>query len=95
VQDHTGAVQNAGQRAGGVSRQTLRRGGDDRLAGGIAVTGEKRRALLVERRNDVCLDRLRPENGNEPRNARFVEYAVDGRGPAAFRRRRDAWKSST
>jgi hypothetical protein len=34
----------------------------------------------------VGLHRSRAENGNEPRDARFVEYPVDGRGPAAFRR---------
>jgi hypothetical protein len=51
--------------------------------------------LLVERRNHVRLHGIRAENGNEPRNTRFVEDAVDGRGAAGVRRRRDAWKSST
>jgi hypothetical protein len=60
--------------------------GNHRFPAGVAVAGKKRRALLVEHRNDVGLHRSRAENGNEPRDARFVEYPVDGRGPAAFRR---------
>ena len=64
----------------------MRRGVDDALAGEIAVTGADGRALLVDRGNDVRFDRLGAKNGNEPRNARFVENPVDGRRPAALRR---------
>jgi hypothetical protein len=64
----------------------LRRGVDDCVARKIAVAGAERRALLVDRGDDVGFDRLGPKNGNEPRNARFVENPVDGRRPAALRR---------
>jgi hypothetical protein len=86
VEDHTGSVEHAVERARRVAGQPLRGGGDDRFRSGFIVAGQQRAALLVEHGNDVRFDRLRPENGNEPRDARFVEYAVDGRGPAALRR---------
>ena len=41
---------------------------------------------FVDRGNDVGFDHLGPKNGNEPRNARFVENPVDGRRPAVLRR---------
>jgi hypothetical protein len=59
---------------------------DDRLARDIAVAGAECCPLLVDRGDHVRLDRLGAKNGNEPRNARFVENAVDGRRPAALRR---------
>jgi hypothetical protein len=67
-------------------RQAFGSRGDHRIAAGGIVTGKETRALLVERRNDVGFDRIRAENGNEPRDARFVEDAVDGRRPAGVRR---------
>jgi len=83
VQQHAGSVQDAGETARRHARQPLRGSRDD---GFSARAREQRRALLVEHRDDVGLDRLRAENGNEPRYTRFVEDAVDGRRPAALRR---------
>jgi hypothetical protein len=84
VQHDAGAVEDAGERACRVAGQALRGGSDDGFRSGVA--GAERCARLVERGDDMRLDRLGPENGNEPRDARFVEYAMDGRGPAALRR---------
>jgi hypothetical protein len=42
--------------------------------------------MFVHCGHDVGFDLFRAENGNEPRDARFVEYAVDGRRPAVLRR---------
>jgi hypothetical protein len=86
VQEDAGAVEDAGQAASGVAREAFGRGGNDRVIRRRIIAGQKCRALLVERRDDVRLDRIRAENGNEPRDARFVEDAVDGRGPAGLRR---------
>ncbi len=86
MQEHARAVEHAGQAEGGLAREALRRRVDDRFARDVTVAGEKGRALLVDRGDDVCFDRSRAKNGNEPRNARFVENAVDGRRPAAVRR---------
>jgi hypothetical protein len=86
VQQDAGAVEDAGQAEGGFAGEALRCRVDDAFARKAAVAGADRRALLVDRGDDVCFDRLGAKNGNEPRNARFVENPVDGRRPAAFRR---------
>jgi hypothetical protein len=86
VQQHARAVEYAGQTERGGAGEALRGRVDDPLARDIAVAGAKCRSLLVDRGDDVLFDRLSAKNGNEPRNARFVENAVDGRRPAALRR---------
>jgi hypothetical protein len=43
--------------------------------------------MFVHRGHDVRFDFVRAENGNEPRDARFVENAVDGRRPRRALRR--------
>jgi hypothetical protein len=59
----------------------------DRIDDGLArnIASADCHSLLVNRGNDVRLDRLGAENGDEPRNARFAKNAVDGRRPAALR----------
>ena len=59
---------------------------DDGFARKVAVAGTECRPLLVDRSDDVRLNGLGAENGNEPRDARFVENPVDSRRPAALRR---------
>jgi hypothetical protein len=86
VQQHARAVEHAGERARRVARKALRCRGNHRIAGRSGLTGEKAGALLVERGDDVGFDRVRAENGNEPRDARFVEDAVDRRWAVALRR---------
>jgi hypothetical protein len=86
VQQHARAVEDAGQAERDLAGEALRRRVDDALARDVTGAGAERRALLVDRGNDLSLDRLGAKNGNEPRNARFVENPVDGRRPAALRR---------
>jgi hypothetical protein len=86
VQQHARAVEDAGQSARGFTGEALRRRVDDAFAREITVAGADCRTLLVDRGDDVRFDRLGAKNGNEPRNARFVENPVDGRRPAALRR---------
>ena len=88
MQQHAGAVEHAGEGARRGARQPLRGGDDD---GFTARAVRRRRAARPDARraprHDVRLDRLRAENGNEPRDARFVENAVDGRRPCLALRR--------
>ncbi len=84
MQQHPCAVEHADEVAGRVARQARCRVGHDRFAG--RFTGQQCSAALVDHRDHVRLHGVRAENGNEPRNTRFVENAVDGRGPAGLRR---------
>ena len=84
MQQHARAVEHAGEVARGVARQALRCCIHDGFAGRLAA--KQRRTSLVEYGNHVGLHRVGAENGNEPRDARFVENPVDGRRPAALRR---------
>ncbi|HEV8022488.1 MAG TPA: hypothetical protein VGP41_14530 [Candidatus Lustribacter sp.] len=43
--------------------------------------------MIVDGGHDVGFNFLRAENGNEPRDARFVKNAVDGRRPCLALRR--------
>jgi hypothetical protein len=64
----------------------MRRRDDHGFRGGITLAGKKPGPVLVEHDNHLGFYRDRAENANEPRNTRFVEYPVNGRGPAVFRR---------
>jgi hypothetical protein len=86
VQQHAGAVEDTGQAERGLAAEPLCRRVDDGIARGVGLARANGRALLVDRGDDVRFDRLGAKNGNEPRNARFVENPVDGRRPAAVRR---------
>jgi hypothetical protein len=86
VQQHARAVENAGQPQRGGAGETLCGGRDDPLSREAGVAGAKGGALLVDRGDDMFFDRCGAKNGNEPRDARLVEYAVDGRRPAVLRR---------
>jgi hypothetical protein len=86
VQQHARAVENGGQPERRGAGETVCGGGDNLLARDVGIAGAKGGSLLVDRGDDVFFDRGDAKNGNEPRNARFVEDAVDGRRPAVLRR---------
>jgi hypothetical protein len=86
VQQHPRAVENAGQPERGSAGEALCRDIDDPLVREAGIAGAKGGSLLVDGGDDVFFDRCGAKNGNEPRDARFVEYAVDGRRPAVLRR---------